>query len=217
MRFFLTNMLLSAFFILSAFFMSTANAVPVLFSDRATFEAAVSNLEREGFEGNDGPLSPDDFELFSAVKSTTTGGGMIYSSLASQGTRSMGFQSVGQPTSAIITFSGSINAFGVDILDWATSSGNVAAVKDYFLRIENNTGSLDETLATTTTGVTNPNPLIFFGVIDSVGFNSITIEANTSSDTVGLDELVFSSPVPEPSAMLLFILALIPLLKIRNS
>ncbi len=178
-----------------------------IFLDRNDFEAATDGLAFEGFnEGFDDATSLlfDDFSVHSI------GANPFWSTnearFVSEGARAVAYTSDFLGQSVRFDFDNPIQIFGIDINDWGTPAGAQGV-----LTVSTDTGSLSEWLLAEVNGGTLPTGnTIFFGVIDSEPFSSLTLFSNTSGhtigDTIGLDNLSYgglmADQIPEPSSWL---------------
>ncbi len=167
-----------------------------VYTDRAAFNAASTNLTNIGFEGMVAPgqfipiPTPPGLTLLGVNFSGVMGnlivaGPNVYlptSTLASNGT-----------TDIIITFPGGITAVGMDF--------NLAG--GFEPRIINFTTSTSETFSMISRG-TLPFTVQFFGVTSSAPITSIRITSNNPTSTLVLDNVSFGqSAIPEPTTILL--------------
>ena len=167
-----------------------------VYSDRASFLAATAglSLSQEGFNapfdaGN--PVDFGDFSVTASAGNVNWGNGASFPEVVSEGAGSIyGFND--NPFSQntfTFDFSSPITAFGVDINEFSIPP----------LTASTDTGSL---LAFEIAD--QPPPIgtktIFFGVVDSTPFSSVSIRWANATDTVGFDDLVYVAPIPIPAA-----------------
>jgi hypothetical protein len=178
-----------------------ANADPIIFTDRASFDAAIAlrgTVSTNGFNSFFNSANSVDFGDFTISTPTVTG--VVRVTAASEGGFAAGFQST-LPGSATIAFDSPINALGVDLVDWASNSGNIASGGVHTLSAMTNTGSFNQVLATAPPVRPDMN-VVFLGLIDDTPFDSLTIFSTTGADTIGIDDMDYGlvSAVPEPSS-----------------
>lgn len=179
------------------FVAASAQAAPVFFTDRAAFEAATSGLTTESFE------AAYTGTYASGLTASTTGGGIIQrqSFFPTDGSFTLRIDGDGtDPQTQPLTFSagGAITAFGIDILAFGD-------IGDGELVVTTNTGSVNLLLADVPPVLADDN-LIFFGVIDTDGFTSISFLDTDYGDSVFYDRAAFGvtvAAVPEPASLAL--------------
>ena len=169
-----------------------------VYSDRASFLAATASLSlsQEGFNSTFAAANPVDFGDFSVTASignVNWGNGPTFPEVVSEGAGSIyGFAN--NPFSQntfTFDFSSPITAFGVDINNFSTPP----------LTASTNTGSL---LAFEIADQPPQTKTIFFGVVDTTPFNSLSIRWANATNAVGFDDLVYTAPIPIPAAVWLF-------------
>jgi hypothetical protein len=166
---------------------SIASASPVYFTDEAAFAAATSGLNLETFDTR---FTASPTVLFTGF-SASVGSGNVSWNLPGQirdTTRVNDIMS--------FVFDSSINSFGINISDFGTSSANT-------LTATNDTGSINQVFASTPASPSS----MFFGVIDSAQFSTLTITGSNGGDRLDYDNLSFGT-VPTPATLALFGLGL---------
>ena len=177
---------------------SVASAALITFSDRATFQGAVTGaLSFEGFNDAFSTGVTQDFPVggpsaFTVLSADSLGSTTI-ASLVSEGTRALFLRELDTIT---FTFVSAITAFGFDVnelnsgtIDYSDSSGNLLS------------------------GAVTPNGSgsTFFGAISDTAFTSfsLTVTGGSSGQIWGLDALDFGGDsIPEPGTLALFGLGL---------
>jgi len=180
----------------------TANAATI-YSDRVLFDTATTGLSFEGFNDFFTDAETVNFSGFSATGtrlSGNTGSVMSVTGTGSQfiteGSRAIAHSSL--DTLLVFTFDTAITSFGIDINDWGDITGPGT------LSVTNNTGSFDRLLLTSPDGSVLPGGnSIFFGVVDTTSFTSVTFTSNVNvGDFAGYDALSFGgTAVPIPPAL----------------
>ena len=183
-----------------------AASAATTFDDRTTFINTVGGLfEMEGFEAPFVLENPHDFGPFTVTAAGDVDTGNTIAQeifLFTEGAASMLVKSDADLTangftSATFSFDSPITSFGVDILSFGLS--------DFYKGIltVSNDGTLGElTIGDNTGGAFDPGNVIFFGVLDAMGFSNLTFTWTTRGDGLAFDDLKYqaSSPVPEPAA-----------------
>ena len=190
----------AAVFAVSALLSQTAAAVPVFFTDRATFQAAAGTLVTESLDsvttGGNVTVQPTGVTL------TAGGGANNFSqengaAFISEGTSSLGVGNWNAGATMTFGFNGPIVAFGVDFLD------NTAPFDMDFT-----VNGVTENFSSNVSQITVPNGPLFFGVIDVATFTQAVIETNNNNLDVDFDFIQFgttlSTAVPEPGSLSLF-------------
>lgn len=169
-----------------------AQAIPMTFTDEASFLAAASGipLTLESFESLTDTSSPADLGPFSL--STADGNINVTSVVASDGFRSWGIGGIfGSDYPATITFDSPVNAVGFDIIGELTLAS--------LLTVSINSG---------TSPILSLNSQVpFIGIVDLMGsITSVTIVQNNQGDGAGIDRLQYgtASSVPVPATLWLF-------------
>jgi len=182
-----------------------ATAAPTIYTDRASFLAAVSGATFESFESSF--LGPTTFASGLSVDSSD-GLGEISAAgfFPTDGVQTLRFDNGfagGDPAtnSVVFSFGGAITAFAIDI----RAFGDIA---DGELSVFTNTGSVSLLLADVPPNLA-PDNLIFFGVVDPDGFSSIRFLDTDPGDSVFYDSALFGgSAIPEPATLALLGLGL---------
>lgn len=183
-----------------------AMAAPTIYTDRASFLAAVSGATFESFESSFS--GPTTFASGLSVGSSDALGEISASGFfATDGVQTLRFDNGfggGDPATNSVVFSfggGAVTAFAIDILAF----GDIA---DGELSVFTNTGSVSLLLADVPPNLA-PNNLIFFGVVDPDGFSSIRFLDTDPGDSVFYDSALFGgSAIPEPATLALLGLGL---------
>jgi hypothetical protein len=175
-----------------SFASSSANAAPVYFTDRASFDAATGGgLNFESFEAD---FAAADTIVFAGFTVSETGGinalgqlrdfpGLVDGAIT-DGTGALGYDDNGGSVGTFFSFTSPITAFGLDI---ATKPGSTVTIG----------GSVSDSLV-----LIDDTPS-FWGVIDMDGITSISFDAS-GEPNVGFDAVSFGQAViPAPGAILL--------------
>jgi hypothetical protein len=171
-----------------------AEAIPMFFTDRASFNAAVSGtLIEERFEAS---FSSTSMVQFNGFKVSATVGNLV--STTSAGFVSEGLRSLTDDnpfTDFVFAFDVPTLAFGMDINDIGELSGQVT--------ISSNTGSFTNHVIYSAPPFLPSGSRLFFGVIDDAPFVQLTLDKVTF-DRLGFDFAVIQAQaVPEPTSVLL--------------
>lgn len=199
--------------IVSTFLMfSTAGAfaAPILFSNRAAFESAITagNLNVESFETAFVSIPEVDFGGFSASVS-----GRSFGVRHNDETSTDGSWSIDADPSVTFNFYSPVNAFGIDIIDFGTDF-------DFARMLFTGFGLTDYEIATSV-GFNTRYQSFFFGIIDpSNTWTKATLTNTDTGDSMMYDRLAYGNvtinDVPEPNALGLLGLGLIGLLFTRS-
>ena len=171
---------------------SSANAAPVYFTDRASFDAAAGGgLNYESFEADFAVADTIVFAGFTVSETLGINGlgqlrdfpGLVDGAIT-DGTGALGYDDNGDSVGTFFSFASPITAFGLDI---TTKPGSTVTIG----------GSVSDSLA-----LTSDTPL-FWGVIDMDGITSISFNAS-GEPLVGFDAVSFGQAViPAPGAIVL--------------
>ncbi len=182
---------------LAAFAIASAASAATTYTSEAAFTAAAG-----------GGLSFESFESPSAVTGTSVTLADVKFSCAGSaycpgffGVRSLGNATDGvqtvfgaTPDSLVFTFDSAITHFGVDVIDLGTSGAT-----DFTI----NWGNGSDVLYTGYAG----GGVVFAGVIDLVGFTTVTFTGTAGDDGIDFDRLVYKGDgaVPEPATWAMLI------------
>ncbi|KKK49046.1 hypothetical protein LCGC14_3139020 [marine sediment metagenome] len=186
---------------------SVCQASQISYDNRGSFSAATDTLVEERFETFFTSAQTVQFNGFSIsvqigkALSTTTG------SLVSEGSRAVTDETATNRVFTIV-FDVPTYAFGMDINDWGTSGGT------HSLTASSDTG-LNHVIASSPPSLGSGNT-IFWGVVDSDAFNTITIDTGYGGDRIGIDYAEHSS-VPEPATIGLLAFGGLALIRKRRS
>ncbi len=182
--------------IVAAFAIGTAATAATTYTSESAFHAAAG-----------GGLSFESFESPSSVTGTSVtladvtfsciNGGSTYCP-GFFGVRSLnatdGVQTVygASPDSLVFTFNSPITHFGIDVIDFGTVGASDLTI-DW--------GNGSEVLYSSYSG----GGVLFAGVIDSMGFTTVTFTASAPADGIDFDRLFYKGTVPEPATWALLI------------
>ena len=186
-------------FLVACLFAGSANATPIFFSDRASFDASTGgSLSFESFE-SDFAVTPTI--AFAGFTVSETGGVNALAQLRNfpgavdgaitDGTGAIGYDDNGSSIGSFFSFTSLVNAIGLDI---ATSQASIITIG----------GSVSDTISL---AAGTPS---FWGVIDMAGITSLTFNFSRSP-IVGFDAVSFgqtNASVPEPATLALMGLGL---------
>ncbi len=178
---------------------TSALASPVVYTERAEFEAAVPGLPVEGFEVPFADASTVHFSGFTVGEDSSFAIVKSRTDYVSEGERSLGFTWNGNGN-LLFTFDPPVDVFAADILDFGTCCGAT------FLDATNETG---EWTVTAATGEDRPRGnLQFFGIVAETPFSQIAFTSDVVSDNdlIVFDEVAIR-PVPEATGITLIALA----------
>lgn len=174
-----------------------AVGAPIYFTDRASFDAAAGALAGfESFESFIAQVSPVDFGPFTVSESGEPGQtffGDPAAPRATDGAKSLGYNTDTNASLVTFTFDSPINALGFDVSSFNTMGPQTVTIG----------GDVNGMISLTS--VSTP---AFFGVIDTMGtFDTVTFSTSFSGNATGLsiDAVSFGSasntPVPEPTSL----------------
>lgn len=173
-------------FAIAAFGTVSASAATGIYHSRQDFLAANPIVTTQDFSAPFATGVSVDFGDFTATTHPTT-------LLERLGGRLNKMGNGNSPHFVTFEFDEPVFALGIDIFDFGNpSTGELRAIT--------NTGTVDYQIATYSNG--NPEINLFWGVIDTDGFTSITLSNMTIGDSIQFDDLQYRT-VPEPSAALL--------------
>ncbi|MDX1695111.1 MAG: PKD domain-containing protein [Ketobacteraceae bacterium] len=156
----------------------------LIYTDRASFEAALGTFSREGF--NESLIAAPSLEFddltvknFQDVDLKT----LTSDTLVSEGTRALTSQKSSANTAQTehFSFNAPTTAFGIDINAFNTGQ----------LQVYTPTGLFNEFVWDVTEDGEPPGTL-FFGVISDLSFSTVLIGRSSQSDGVGYDNLVYN-------------------------
>jgi hypothetical protein len=177
-----------------------ASAALVTFTNRAAFDAAVGTLPVESFETTPvtgvsalssltlGPLTITGSPNFGILNAPLVG-------VAATGGTQYLIQSTSTsvPSTLTFSFSSSLTAFGLDILDWGDFGGGVTGGVGS-LTFTDNVG--DTVLVDASPPLNADGNVSFFGVISTSALNSVTLTSTQLGDAYGVDRVAFGNPAP---------------------
>ncbi len=202
------KLLFLLFTILTVFFISGVSyATLITYDSESDFLSASGPLLNESFESySDGPLVDPFYLSDFSVTGENLYNFSISSSDPSDGTKALQTGMSNGTSSLTFDFDYSINAFGIDIINYGGNMGPQESTLTFSNNLGNSFTVIDSPPA--------PTGDVFFGVISDIAFNSVTftrVEINSGGNMVHYDNLHYSAPVPEPATMLLFGLGLLGL------
>jgi len=197
--------------LIGGFVATNVGAVPVYFTDRATFDAAAGGgLSFEGFEGS--WTDTGGVATFAGFSVSETGGtnDLFHGNEAggggfstTEGSDSLWFDDNGNSIGSFFSFSAPVTAFGVDLSIFNFSGGGSATVGI-------SGGSLSDSI------VLNDLAPKFWGVIDLAGISAVNFD-RSGSNGLGFDAVSYGTVgVSEPSIIALFGLGLLGLRVARS-
>lgn len=175
---------------------SAAQAGPIFFTDRASFEASTPGLSIESFST---PFSSAPSLVFPDVTITESSINPLLMRWFNGTDGDGGFFFISDgPSSITFSFASPINTFGIDIVDFGTVVGSGS-----FTYGDNSGGVSSHLVASASLP---PGNGLFFGINNpDVSFSQVTLTSTTSDESVFIDQLLFGTSmiVPEPSTLTL--------------
>lgn len=180
-------------------FVGSAHAIPITYSDEASFLGAAGSLSLESFEGEVatntrtlGSLSLADFNM--TMSSGDTMGiftGDFFGGHATDGDNYAGFSD--GHAFVDYAFNSSINSFGINFTDFGDFGiGSVTFSND-----------IGDVFTAAISGVPNANEQ-FFGITTDFNFTDVRLSQNIAGEFYAVDEIYYgTTSVPEPSLLVL--------------